>query len=279
MQAVQQKEIGEIKRVTGLCPFVITMVNPSLEELNAAGVKLKEEPKYSGQNSEGNPNYRLDFRLENPGIDIINDKGEIENTGKITRKYSIWLENRDEVSSKGNVRVVNDILQHSWSSSVEAISENPKMDWFKTDKNARVAKVGEVALLEFFSKLLGLSRGSQDGSIPPDYVKFNTSFDDIFNGKLNELREYIKSAQKVGNGLTYLLGVKTTDDGKMYDDVYGRYFQSSRNKKTDGFTKSLNEEYGQFKSNYQNSLEFKFFNSSNALVAPDSQVTAKVDSF
>jgi hypothetical protein len=279
MQAVQQKEIGEIKRFTGLCPFVITMVNPNLEALNAAGVKLKEEPKYSGQNSEGNANYRLDFWLENPGVDFTNEKGETENTGKLTRKYSIWLENRDEVSSKGNVRIVNDILQHSWSSSVEAISENPKMDWFKTDKNARVAKVGEVALLEFFSKLLGLSRGSQDGSIPADHVKFNTSFDDIFNGKLTELREYIKSAQKVGNGLTYLLGVKTTDDGKMYDDVYGRYFQSSRNKKTDGFTKSLNEEYGQFKSNYQNSLEFKFFNSSNALVAPDSPATAKVDLF
>ena len=30
MQAVQQKEIGDIKRFTGLCPFIVTMVNPDL---------------------------------------------------------------------------------------------------------------------------------------------------------------------------------------------------------------------------------------------------------
>jgi hypothetical protein len=74
---------------------------------------------------------------------------------------------------------------------------------------------------------------------------------------LKELKGYITEANKVGNGLRFLLGIKVTEDNKKYDDIYNKYYQSSKNTKTTYMEKALVEQ--EFNSDYQNSLVFQLY--------------------
>jgi hypothetical protein len=269
MKANAQKEVGEVKRFTGLCPFRIMAVNPTKEELETlTGISFQNDIVYSGD-KDGVATMRLDFWMNNPEATYVDEKG-VEQNINLWRKFSIFIENNKSTSKNGNKRIVNDLLQATWASDVQAVADNENMSWFSQNHNSREAYVGEVELLEFFKKLLGLSSGSTFKGILPDEVKLSTPWSKLINGDVKELRGYINEANAVGNGLTFLLGVKITDDGKMYDDVYNKYYQASKNKKTEGFTKSLTDEYGEFKSDYQNSLKFQLYTGTAPLIAPSS---------
>jgi hypothetical protein len=251
MQVKKQEEVKPVERFTGLAPFRVVSLNPSLEELKAIGVTyLQNEPEYS--NDKG---LRLDFWLQNlEGVEYKHE-GEVKNSGPLTRKLSYFIEDTDKVASTGKVKIVNDLLQNTWADSIEALLENDKMSWFSKNHNLRVAKTGEVEVLEYFQRLMGLSTGFKDKQ--GDEVKFATSWSKIVAGDTKELKKYVKDAYDMGNGLTVLLGVKTNDEGKQFDDVYTKHIQSSKNKTTKAFEKSLLEY--DWKSDYQNSLTFQLY--------------------
>lgn len=255
MQVRKQEEIGEVKRFTGMAPFLVKFINPSLEELKSIGVTyLQSEPTYVTE-KDGVQGLRIDIWLQNTEGVNYTENGEVKNSGVLTRKTSIFLENTDAKASTGKVKVMNDLLQNSWSDSIEALVENEKMHWFSKNHNMRLAKIGEVELLTFFQKLLNLKTGYKDDL--GDEVKFTTPFAKIVAGDLKELRGYIKAANEAGNGLRFLLGVKITDDGKKYDDIYMKYYQSAKNSKTTYMEKALVEQ--EFKSDYQGSLTFQLY--------------------
>ena len=82
MQARKQEEIKEVLRFTGMCPFQIVALNPSLEELKAIGVNyLINEPTYI-TDKDGIMGIRLDFWIKNSvGKDYVALDGSIQNSG------------------------------------------------------------------------------------------------------------------------------------------------------------------------------------------------------
>jgi len=249
MEVKEQQSVAEVKRFTGLIPYRVVALNPTLDELHKLGMDyLTQEPVYT--NDKG---LRLDFILSNPeGVTY-----EGGNSGPLTNKYSIFIENTDRTASTGSLRIINDLLQVTWSSGgLEGLMENAKMEWFSKGHNIRVAKVGEEELLVLFRVLCGLSMGSKDTQA--DEVKFNTSWNDILNGKLDELRGYIKQAYTKGNGVMFLQGIKVTDGGKVYTTLYSGHIQSSRNKGTKMFEKALSD-YTPSNFDYQGTFNVKLY--------------------
>jgi len=255
MQVRKQEEIQEVLRFTGMCPFQIVALNPSLEELKAIGVNyIQNEPTYV-TDKDGVIGLRLDFWIKNSvGEDYVALDGTIQNSGPIIDKVSYFIDNNITKASTGKVKVMNDLLQNSWSDSIETLVENEKMHWFSKNHNLRLAKNGEVEILTLFQKLLNLVLGYKD--TVGDEVKFTTPWKDIVAGNLKELRGYIQMALKEGNGLTFNRGV-VNKDGKLYNATYTKYFQSSKNKKTTYMEKALIEQ--EFKADYQGSLKFQLY--------------------
>jgi hypothetical protein len=253
MEIKKQEKIEEIKRFTGLIPYRIVALNPTLEELHKLGYTyLTQEPVYTTDDG----GLRLDFMVENAsGMDYL-ENGTLVNSGKLTNKYIIFLKPGDQTSSTGKVMIVNDLLQHSWSADLETLMSNERMEWFSKNHNIRVAKEGEVDLLILFRTLCGLSLGSKEKSA--DEVKFKTSWSEILNGNLTELRGYIAQAFKSGNGVTFLQYIKTTAEGKMYSTLYTKHIQTATNKQTKMFEKALSE-YTPANCDYQDSLKFQLY--------------------
>lgn len=269
MQVRKQEEIQEVVRFTGMCPFQVVAINPSLEELKSIGVTyIQNEPTYKLE-KDGVERLRIDLWLKNAIGESYTELGEVKQSGPIFRKFTIFIDNANATSSTGKFKAVNNLLQNSWVTDLESLSANENMNWFSKNHDLRLAKNGEVELLTFFQKLLNLKTGYKEEK--GDEVKFTTPWAKIVAGDLKELRGYIKSAIEFGNGLTFLLGVKIADDGKMYDDVYTKYYQSSKNKKTTYMEKALIEQ--EFKADYQNSLTFQKYVKSS-VPAPTAPATA-----
>jgi hypothetical protein len=270
MEIKKQEKIEEIKRFTGIIPYRIVALNPTLEELHKLGYTyLTQEPVYTTDDG----GLRLDFMLENAsGMDYL-ENGALVNSGKLVNKHSIFLKPGNQGSSTGKVMIVNDLLQHSWSTDLETLMSNERMEWFSKNHNIRVAKEGEVDLLVLFRTLCGLSLGSKEKSA--DEVKFKTTWAEILNGNLTELRGYITQAFKSGNGVTFLQGVKTTPEGKMYSTLYTKHIQTATNKQTKMFEKAL-ADYTPNNFDYQDSLKFQLYTGTSTPKA-DAAQTVKSD--
>jgi hypothetical protein len=253
MQVKEQKNVEGVIRYSGMQSFQVVALNPSLEELNNLGVTyIKEQPIYSTEEGK----LRIDLWLRNSELNP-----------ELILKTSIFIENGEHISSTGKKRWLNDYLQNSWAIEVNDIYENAKMSWFSQNHNTRAARIGELELLTFFQKLMGLSLGSGT-SVNPDKVVFNTTWEQIVSGNLKELRGYVNDSLKAGNGLTFLLGVKNTPEGKQYQQVYMNYFQSSKNKTTKGMQNALNDRTPD-NFDYQGSLVFQVYTGTGSTVTPD----------
>lgn len=259
MQIKQQPKGSERVLYTGVFPFQIVAINPSMDELKALGVNASEEPNYLGE-KDGKSTVRIDFWLRNTEV----------NPTLLTKK-AYFLENRDEIASTGSMKIVNNYLQHSWSKDIDTLKSNEKMKWFKHD-GIRVAKVGEVNLLEVVHLWAGLTKGYQ-GSEADECV---LSLSKLFSGDFKELKSLVKPALEAGNGIKYLLGV-TEKDGKYYQAFYDKYIMRPSQKTYTKLTESLNEQYGEFKADFQNSFEQKVY--TPGVITPDSQeaLVAKVE--
>lgn len=235
----QAESVKEKELFTGIQSFIVPAINPTLDELVALGGYSKEEPVYVGE-KDGVDTVRIDVYLQNTEVGILT-------------KRSFFLENKDETSSKGNVRIVNDVMQSTWSKDISTLQANENMTWFKTD-TARLAKQGEIELLEFVHKWLGLSYGNSEKGVDADVCKLNLA--KLFKGDFSELKSFIKPCLSGGNGIKYLCGV-TNKDGKYYQTVYGKYPMLPSVRNYNKLTTELNSEYGEFKADYQNSFDFQ----------------------
>lgn len=246
MEVKKQAEAVEVKRYTGVVGLQVVAINPSLEELKALGGYAAQEPVYLGE-KDGTTTCRIDIWVKNE-------------EAKLLSKFSLFLENKDAVAKSGKIKIVNDTMQNTWADSIDALKANTNMSWFKTE-TARHAKQGEVELLEFFHKWLGLSYGNREKEIPADNCRLNMA--DIFKGNFKEMQKFVKPCLEGGNGVKLLSCVREVEkDGKTnyYQDFYLKYIMLPSNRMPYAkLAETLAGEYGECKGNYQNSFEFKEF--------------------
>ena len=101
-----QEVMNSIKNYSGISNFTVMAVNPTMQELHAMEIKVKQEPNYF---------------LELNGEDYFKIAFWVKNEDLITR-MEILMQNKTKVSKTGKTLWLNAIGQSTWS------EEKPEYD-------------------------------------------------------------------------------------------------------------------------------------------------------
>jgi hypothetical protein len=284
---------------TGVVDATPLCFNPTKEDL----IRVKEIPE-DRQDKVRDPNPYVASYTDNNGVEhtrlellcrinpneILNEKNE---AGELVERYtnehyfsvSFLIADLAEQSSKGNYRFINESLQHTWAPSLDAIKENPKMDWFDTG-TARKAKVGEVQLYELLYAWYKKA-GSKDAPIKGFKLGEDASdtFAEIVSGDVSMLNDMLDSSSESFQYFSHddgsvrkiamLLGVQSTErvdnDGRPYYNQrvftykhVSPFAKEGRSLQKDATQAVLD---GKFKANNQGSFDFKVYDPLSAAEA------------
>ena len=251
--------LGGFSLYTGLAVMKVLAVNPTKEELEVLGYKPKEEPKYTG----------IVFKQKNEdGSETEQHRNKVVfylGNGDVKVKYEILVAPEFDIAGTGSQRIINKFGQYTYSKTgIEGILANPKMSWFEST-SARQAHIGEVAIIDLIKEWVNVAN---DGECSLDNISA------IVNGDVSELKNYVSKFRETHEVIT-LLGVKKAEkDGKTnyYQSVYARCFsRPSYTAYITKFMKSLSEQYGDFKDDYQGSLEYKKYEPKLETDTPDAE--------
>ena len=229
--ASTEEVVGGIKTYSGLTNVKVTAVNPTMAELHAMDINVKQEPNYTVEFS-GEEYSKIVFWLANSDGNF---------------KLEILMQNKPKVSQNGKFQWMNNIGQSTWS------EDSPTYDWWKTE-GQRKAYTGEETLINFIKAWANVASG--------DEVYFET-MNEIAKGNLGEIKALI--GVLATNEVRILIGVK--DD--KYQQVYTKYFGRVKPQRDDLFVKALNDEYGSFNADFNTDLKWGTHIATTTLVSPD----------
>ena len=229
--ASTEEVVGGLSIFSGVTNVKVIAVNPTMVELHALGINVKQEPNYTIEFS-GEAYNKIVFWLANKDNNF---------------KLEILMQNKPKVSQSGKFQWMNNIGQSTWS------EEAPTYDWWKPE-GQRKAYTGEETLINFVKAWANVASG--------DEVYFET-MKDIASGKLTELKALIKTLSN--NEVRVLVGVK--DD--KYQQVYTKYFGRVKPQRDDLFIKALNDDYGSFNADFNADLKWGAHVATATLISPD----------
>ena len=148
-----------IQTYSGISNFKVIAVNPTMAELHALDVKVKQEPNYYIE-MNGEEYFKLCFWIKNEDV---------------TTRFDIFLQNKEKTSSTGKFQWINNIGQDTWS------NEAPTYDWWKKE-GERKAYGGEETLIRFMKAWANVAGG--------DEVYFET-ISAMVKGDLAELKQLL----------------------------------------------------------------------------------------
>ena len=236
-KAQVSKEATEIKRYTGVGSVFVVGVNPNKAELEKLyDRELDKDPEYITE-KDGVTSARIDFIIKtdptakcNSGIELLT-------------KFSMFIRNEYRFNKdKTKIQVIDKYGRTAWVTKEQA--KNHEIPVYKNgpaniDKDYRPAYVGEEDITNFLKLFLGISnvekwvkneatgRREVVGLVdnPQDCECRLENIEDYFKGKFNEIKGAINLMPN--NKVKVLFGVRTTDEGKQYQDVYTRKFLSN----------------------------------------------------
>lgn len=196
-----------------------------------------EEPVYASTDDNGVNKCRLDFYLQATvgNEDFIN-------------KVSIFAEDRDHISRDGSKKAIIDCFGLNQWATLDEIANKQIPTYidkktgekvpFTIDKNYRVAKVGEIQLINLLICQLNLASPivKKDGKYvitenPADRKKadavLETPWAEICKGNIAEIKDILTYQPE--NKIKAVVGVKTTND-KQYQDIYNKEFWKTNTK-------------------------------------------------
>lgn len=229
--ASTEEVMGGMKTFSGLTNVNVIAVNPTMAELHAMDINVKQEPNYTVEFS-GESYNKIVFWLNNSDGNF---------------RLEILMQNKPKVSQTGKHQWMNAIGQSTWS------TDEPTYDWWKTE-GQRKAYTGEETLINFVKAWANVASG--------DEVTFDT-MPAIANGTTAEIKSLVEALK--GNQVRVLIGVK---DSK-YQQVYTKYFGRIKPQRDDLFIKALNDDYGTFNADFNADLVWGTHVATTKLVAPD----------
>ena len=239
--ASTEEVMGGMKTFSGLTNVKVITVNPTLAELHALGINVKQEPNYKVEFS-GEEYNKVVFWLNNSDGNF---------------KLEILMQTKPRVSQAGKNQWMNAIGQSTWSHDAPSKELNEegeaKYPWWKAE-GERKAYTGEETLINFTKAWANVASG--------DEVSFD-SMPAIANGVVAEIKHLVEALST--NEVRVLIGVK---DSK-YQQVYTKYFGRVKPERDDLFTKALNNEYGTFNADFHTDFHWGPYISTATLVTPD----------
>jgi len=189
----------------GLGTAKLVAINPSNEEfMSITGREnpypLTYEPM---KNEDGSLNYQHRFLTYN------------EEAGYNFVSFNVGV--NSSTSQAGNLQFLNHKGESAWGKDLDSIKANSNMAWFDTSK-ARVAKDGEVNLINFLSKWLAYSSRAEGAQLMIDLKSMGigdyTNIASTTKGLKTLIKEYSD------NYVTLFYVVKPSADGsKFYQDI------------------------------------------------------------
>ena len=231
------KEATEIKRYTGVGSVFVVGVNPNKAELEKLyDRELDKDPEYITE-KDGVTSARIDFIIK------TDPTAKCNNGIELLTKFSMFIRNEYRFNKdKTKVQVIDKYGRTAWVTKEQA--KNHEIPVYKNgpaniDKDYRPAYVGEEDITNFLKLFLGISnvekwvkneatgRREVVGLVdnPQDCECRLENIEDYFKGKFNEIKGAINLMPN--NKVKVLFGVRTTDEGKQYQDVYTRKFLSN----------------------------------------------------
>ena len=231
------KEATEIKRYTGVGSVFVVGVNPNKAELEKLyDRELDKDPEYLTE-KDGVTSARIDFIIK------TDPTAKCSNGIELLTKFSMFIRNEYRFNKdKTKVQVIDKYGRTAWVTKEQA--KNHEIPVYKNgpaniDKDYRPAYVGEEDITNFLKLFLGISnvekwvkneatgRREVVGLVdnPQDCECRLENIEDYFKGKFNEIKGAINLMPN--NKVKVLFGVRTTDEGKQYQDVYTRKFLSN----------------------------------------------------
>ena len=189
---------------TGIGKAKVLAINPNLEELNKLGFNFTNEPEYLTTDENGVQKLKLQFFIQNP------DKEDLKTN------ITLFLENKDRVNQAGDkFEIINNLGQSTWAVTVEEAIEktNAKGEKWFSEKGARIAKVGEVGLINLLINWVNVK--------PGDEVSLDTLNDIISKGNVKELKDILSMYKD--NIFKVLYKVRDAGD-KQYQTVDSNAF-------------------------------------------------------
>ena len=236
-KAQVSKEATEIKRYTGVGSVFVVGVNPNKTELEKLyDRELDKDPEYITE-KDGVTSARIDFIIK------TDPTAKCNNGIELLTKFSMFIRNEYRFNrDKTKVQVIDKYGRTAWVTKEQAKAhEIPvyKNGPANIDKDYRPAYVGEEDITNFLKLFLGISnvekwvkneatgRREVVGLVdnPQDCECRLENIEDYFKGKFNEIKGAINLMPN--NKIKVLFGVRTTDEGKQYQDVYTRKFLSN----------------------------------------------------
>ena len=199
---------SKFNKKVGLMEANVIAINPTNEEYkDVLGIELSEESKatnYLGETRDGNSYLRVDVWMQ-----------EVKN--KENFKVSFFLEDRErENRDQTKKQYLNSVGMTSW-----ADDENNLFDWFKENREYRVAFIGEEDLYDFLRTWLGqLDYRSAETTLTLDWTK-------LMRGNVKDLKDQVDG--EWCNSIVALATVVTKErDGETveYQGIYNKAFLS-----------------------------------------------------
>lgn len=234
-----QENSGSFKRYIGYGTFQIVCVNPNKAKLEELGIKVDTEPVYHGEDADKIPFSYIDVYLKKSNMN--NDIPEfLVKVRFFFKKKAITSKDGKSVLTINNYGVTTFIPgEHA---KLKTVPEN--LSWYKFPYN--IAFEGQREFTDFLKAFFGipnLQYKKADGTIvtidnPSDAEVGLDSWGNLFKGDFSEIKILENYPE---NKVRILLGVKKTDDNKLYQDVFMQYFGKVNNTSTAQVTKKLEE--------------------------------------
>jgi hypothetical protein len=231
--------LGTIKLWAGITNMEVKAVNPTMAELHAMGINVKQEPNYEIELQPGRPVFKVVFWVSNPDL---------------TTKVEFLLENNPKKTRDGiKTQWVNDFGQFIYAAEIEDLAQ---WDWYKTE-GVRAAYPNEEKLIKFIKAWANVASGGKVSLETMDKITSGTD--------LSELKQLV--TQLSNNRVRVLVGVK---DGK-YQNVYTHYFGRTQKSGDHYFVKELNGEYSSFNAEFPGDLQWGQFTPQLSVTQPDEE--------
>lgn len=210
----------------GIGTFEIAAINPTAKELGQlVGKEPEQEPNYITER-DGHKVARVCVYLRN----ITGGA-----TSNFITQVNFFLDGAVKKSQAGNIKVIDKYGNSRWISEADYNNKSVPLD---KNGNRIVLDPGYRACLGDEDLLVKMLRAYLCLDRPDEYVngcwvfKSREKLDgqesmlektkDYFNGDFSELKEIV--ALQPNNKLQALLGIRKTDDGKEYQDVFKHHF-------------------------------------------------------
>lgn len=227
-------ETSQIKRYIGVTPAKIVAVNPSKKELeDIYGREFDKEPSYITDNN-GVTQVRLDFVFS----------FTVDDSPIYVRK-AFYISNEPHIGANSKkYEIIDKYGQTAWG-TVEDLKDHKIPMYANGPANIsleyRPAYVGEVNVEKLIRALLCLNNptyfNNNTGKVERrngadleqcEGLLDNSQIKELFSGNFSSIKETINLGKD--NEVKVMIGLKHSDDNKMYYDIFGDLFVKNTRK-------------------------------------------------